>query len=215
MRLYNKWGLLLCSPHPYLRFSYAFRPMPEGATFLFATMVLTSGYFSRFYLNHCPNLCIPNDFGKLSYAPQTKILEDRSNIRERIFDVLFKGTSAKWSTHPFEKYCEKYIPGWSIGFPKSSFGEHKLYAPQTKILENRTDIRESIFKALFKDSSPKSSAHPCEKWFENPLPSVQSDFQNLRLGLIKFENDFNKIGWNSLMWELDSYSLRGAAKLPN
>ena len=39
MQLDNKEGLLLCSLHPYLRFSYPFRPRPESATFLFATMV--------------------------------------------------------------------------------------------------------------------------------------------------------------------------------
>ena len=41
MHLNNTRGLILCSPHPYLRFSYSFRPRGESATFLFATMVLT------------------------------------------------------------------------------------------------------------------------------------------------------------------------------
>ena len=41
MQLDNKEGLLLCSLHPYLRFSYPFRPRPESATFLFATMAIS------------------------------------------------------------------------------------------------------------------------------------------------------------------------------
>ena len=36
--------LLLCSLHPYLRFSYPFRPRPESATFLLATMRCTVWY---------------------------------------------------------------------------------------------------------------------------------------------------------------------------
>ena len=42
MHLDNKKGLLLCSPRPYRRFSYSFRPRGESATFLFATMLTTT-----------------------------------------------------------------------------------------------------------------------------------------------------------------------------
>ena len=57
-----------------------------------------------------------------------------------------------------------------------------IYAPQTKILEVRTNLSECVFEALFNDSSPKSSTHALEKCFENAFGKVGSDFQNLRLG---------------------------------
>jgi hypothetical protein len=64
------------------------------------------------------------------YAPQTKILEGRANIRERIFKALSTYVSTRFGLRSFEK-C------------------FKNYAPQTKILEGRTNISERIFEALF------------------------------------------------------------------
>jgi hypothetical protein len=42
--------------------------------------------------------------------PHTKILEGRTNIRERISKVLFKEASPELSTHPFEKCLENTFP---------------------------------------------------------------------------------------------------------
>ena len=58
----------------------------------------------------------------------------------------------------------------------------KLYAPQTKILEVRTNRWERIFVVLFKCVSTRFGRHPFEKLFEKIFPTVRSDFQNLRLG---------------------------------
>ena len=41
LHLASQKRLILCSPHPYLRFSYSFQPRAESATFLFATMDTT------------------------------------------------------------------------------------------------------------------------------------------------------------------------------
>ena len=72
-----------------------------------------------------------------------------------------------------------------------------LYAPQTKILEGRTNIRQRIFKALFKWVSTLFGLLFFEKCFENTLPNVRSAFQNLRLGSIQL----HKIGgWVAHAW---------------
>ncbi len=68
------------------------------------------------------------------------------------------------------------------------------YAPQTKILERRSNIRERIFKALFTYVSTRFGPRSFEKCFENQpsadgpataventFPNVGSAFQNLRL----------------------------------
>ncbi len=60
----------------------------------------------------------------------------------------------------------------------------KLYAPQTKILEGRENIRERIFKALFTYVSTNFGLRSFEKWFENTFPNVWAAFQNLRSGSI-------------------------------
>ena len=36
------------------------------------------------------------------YAPQTKILDGRTNVWERIFEVLFKGVSTRFGLRSFE-----------------------------------------------------------------------------------------------------------------
>ncbi len=60
------------------------------------------------------------------YDSQTKILEVRTDLRERLFEVLFKGALPKLSTHPFEKGFEETFP--NVGSTsKSSFGEHKCF----------------------------------------------------------------------------------------
>jgi hypothetical protein len=58
-------------------------------------------------------------------------------------------------------------------------------APQTKLLEVRTNLSECVFEAPFNDSQPKSSTHALEKGFENAFGKVGPDFQNLRLGGVK------------------------------
>jgi hypothetical protein len=43
----------------------------------------------------------------------------------------------------------------------------QVYAPQTKILEGRTNISEGIFEALFKGVSTRFGLQAVEKCFEN------------------------------------------------
>jgi hypothetical protein len=50
------------------------------------------------------------------YAPQTKILEDRTNLSECVFEALFKGVSTRFGRRIVAKR-----KGW-FGLPKSSFG---------------------------------------------------------------------------------------------
>ena len=45
----------------------------------------------------------------------------------------------------------------------------KDYAPQTKILEGRTNISECVFESLFKGVSTRFGRHNVEKCFENAL----------------------------------------------
>jgi hypothetical protein len=59
---------------------------------------------------------------------------------------------------------------------------HVIYAPQTKILESRTNIPDRVFKALFAYVSNPFGRLTIEKCFENMVRSVRSAFQNLRLG---------------------------------
>ncbi len=40
------------------------------------------------------------------YPPQTKILEDRTNISERVFEALFKGVSTRFGLQNVEKCFE-------------------------------------------------------------------------------------------------------------
>jgi hypothetical protein len=58
----------------------------------------------------------------------------------------------------------------------------QLYAPQTKILEIRTNLSDRVFKALFAYVSTSFGRLTIEKCFENMVRNVCSDFQNLRLG---------------------------------
>ena len=58
----------------------------------------------------------------------------------------------------------------------------QFYAPQTKILEGRTNIRERIFEAPFKGVGTLFGLRSFEKCFENTVRNVRSAFQNLRLG---------------------------------
>ena len=57
-----------------------------------------------------------------------------------------------------------------------------IYAPQTKILEDRTNSRRRLFEVPFKDVSTRLGLQPFEKSFEKMLPTVRSVFQNRRLG---------------------------------
>ncbi len=79
----------------------------------------------------------------------------------------------------------RILKHWFI-LPKSSFGRGKVYAPQTKILEDRTKDRACVFEALFKYVSTRFGLRLIEKSFENARPVFCSVFQNLRLGSINF-----------------------------
>ncbi len=61
----------------------------------------------------------------------------------------------------------------------------KVNAPQTKILDCRTNVWERNFEVLFKGVSTRFGLRSFKKYFENAFPNVRSDFQNLRLGSIK------------------------------
>jgi dsRNA-specific ribonuclease len=64
-----------------------------------------------------------------SYAPQTKILEGRTNISERVFEALFTGVSTRFGLHNVEKCFEKRFLKCLSDLPKSSFGRGKFQGP--------------------------------------------------------------------------------------
>ena len=64
-----------------------------------------------------------------------------------------------------------------------------FYAPQTKILESRTNISDRVFKALFAYVSTSVGRLTIEKCFENKVRDVCSDFQNLLFGRVKVDKD--------------------------
>jgi hypothetical protein len=53
---------------------------------------------------------------------------------------------------------------WSINFRRSFI---EIYAPQTKILEGRTDSSECVFEALFNGESTVFGLQIVEKCLEN------------------------------------------------
>jgi hypothetical protein len=60
-------------------------------------------------------------------------------------------------------------------------GQCPFFACESMRPKRRFWTAERIFKATFKDASPKSSTHVCEKCFENTFRNVRSAVQNLRL----------------------------------
>jgi hypothetical protein len=95
-----------------------------------------------------------------------------------------------------------------VWLPKSSFGEHKLYPSQTKILEGVTKDEMRIFEALFKGGSTQFGPRTIEKCFENPHFIFCYSFQNLRLGSIKF-SDNRQYHWHcSVRLQLMFYALQ-------
>ena len=106
------------------------------------------------YFNHdswFTTLCSPNeDFGRLNKA-----------LRMHFWTSFQSVVAQNEYSHPW-KVLQKRTRNALFIRPKSSFGEHEfittncgwnlseIYAPQTKIWEGRANIRERIFKALFK-----------------------------------------------------------------
>jgi hypothetical protein len=70
------------------------------------------------------------------YTPQAKILTVRTNIWERIFEVISNERSPN-RVLTLEKVLRKCVPKRSFGHPKSSFGEHKVVTKDNIIPENQ------------------------------------------------------------------------------
>ncbi len=114
-------------------------------------------------------LCSPNeDFGRPNKHFRTHL---RTTCQRFVAQIRY--------SHPWKVVLKRTLKGLN-GVPKSSF-----YAPQTKILERRSNIRERIFKALFTHVSTRFGLRSFEKCFENTFTNVDSAFQNLRLGSIR------------------------------
>ena len=108
--------------------------------------------------------------------------------------MVSNGRSPKWSDHRTYAVHPLFLDNLSDYLTQR--GEHfdnyfhlnswlKLYAPQTKILEDRTKYHACLFDAFFNNSLPKSSTHTLEKYIENARPFFCSVVQNLRLGSIE------------------------------
>jgi hypothetical protein len=65
-----------------------------------------------YHMTHCYSLSHSPFYARRrrSGDGQTKILDGRTNVWELIFEVLFKATSPKSSTRPFEKHFENAFP---------------------------------------------------------------------------------------------------------
>ncbi len=126
-----------------------FSPRAESATFLFATMVqmndatfwqmskpakqpgladltcTTDKYDIMFRgVFHDPEVLSMKLFfvkGLQIYAPQTKSLDCRTNVWERIFEVLFKGVSTRFGLRSSEKYFENAFPNVRSDFQHLRF----------------------------------------------------------------------------------------------
>jgi hypothetical protein len=121
------------------------------------------------------------------YAPQTKILDGWTKRCVCVFEVLFKGESTSFGLPLIENsFKNAYATLCSFDPENPSFGEHKIYPSQTKILEGRTNRPERLFDALFKGVSTQLGLRNVEKCVEKTFRTVCSAFQNLRLGSIKF-----------------------------
>jgi hypothetical protein len=77
------------------------------------------------HVPHQRRECKRVKLGKL-YAPQTKILEGRTNVSERVFEALFKGVSTVFGLQNVEKCFETRVLKSMFILPKSSFGRGKL-----------------------------------------------------------------------------------------
>ncbi len=105
---------------------------------------------------------------KSFYAPQAKILDDRTNVWERIFEVLFKGWVLDLGDVPL-KVLRKCVPKRSFGHPKSSLGEHKVVTKDHNIPE--TNISQSqlllSFLHLTNFTLPKRRFWKAEQTFQS------------------------------------------------
>jgi hypothetical protein len=102
------------------------------------------------------------------YEPQTKIWKGRDYGSQT--KILDRRKMFDW---PFWKHFSSLLTQI----------EH-FYGPQTNILEGRANIRERIFKALFRHVITRFGRRSFEKCFQNTFPNVCSTFQNRRLGTI-------------------------------
>ena len=78
-------------------------------------------------------------------------------------------TTNNVNTRPLSNLC---YPKRRLGNVEKDEGEvfcKQFYAPQTKILEGRTNISECVFEALFKGESARFGLHNVKKCFENAL----------------------------------------------
>ncbi len=103
-------------------------------------------------------LCISWQEKSQDYGPQTKILECRSNIRERI-----------WQTpkSPIIRCSYGQETSFEGMYDKSGFGDFGDW-----YLDGRTNPSERIFDALFTYVSTRFGLRSFEKCFENTFPNV-------------------------------------------
>ena len=120
---------MLCSPRPYRRFSYSFRPRGESATFCSPQCAQIENSHPRKVPRKDDRLFrFPkSSFGmhKL-YVQQTKILENGTACRECVLHGTLLGREYSiWATNPRE-VPRKHTLYMRFRFPTSSFGRHKL-----------------------------------------------------------------------------------------
>ncbi len=131
----NKIVSLVVITTSYLRFSYAFRPRRESATFLFATMVIA-----------CPNSsthvwwCSSLSRGGWNRAIFARYYahEDFGTSNKHV-GLYFQSTFhireySIWATNHYWKVLWKHGPTCLFDLPKSSFGDHKVNTAGTHAL---------------------------------------------------------------------------------
>ena len=77
-----------------------------------------------------------------------------------------------WHARPLTRLVRNdSIIGRVLQVTASVAKQKQLYAPQTKIVEGRTNLSECVFEVLFNVTWPKSSTHTLEKGFPGETSS--------------------------------------------
>jgi hypothetical protein len=172
MHLHNKKGLILCSPHPYLRFSYSFHPRGESATFLFATAGLGRAFTMHLAMFRSPNQVLT---------------PSQSTSKRRSWPFVPFSKIFVWESWICKYFaCSQLLDlGWALMLPKRRFWK----AEQT--------FRAVVSKPFSKFSRPKWSTHVCAKCFENTVRntcSTNEDFGQLNKDLrMRFLQYFSRV----------------------
>ncbi len=117
--------------------------------------------------------------------PQTKILKGRTNIRERLFEVLFKCVSTRFLLRSFEKHFENTFPNVRSAFQNLRLSQACATHPPC----GKQHLRQRPTPDWARINHPSNGRFgrlTIAKSLEKTRPTCGSFFENLRLGSIHF-----------------------------